>query len=182
MIVHTLFGILRRPGIILALARTRSTAASISSAVSSGGPSLSSQGVASSAGSCRNNWSAILTTPPVPFARLLGGGGSDLFHYDFPLHLATQLHPPALFTFPDGSFQVPSSLLVLVSLLLCHFSASCSLVLLAQLIGFRFEMSYLLCPPLHFTSLPAWTLLWHCCVIGRSFGDIVSGLLELIRN
>ncbi len=34
---------------------------------------------------------------------------------------------------------------------------------------FRFKMGYLLRPPVHITSLPAWTLLWHCCVTGDSY-------------
>ncbi len=52
IMVHTLFSIPSGPGTFLALARTRSTTASISSAVNSGGPSSSSQGVAISAGTC----------------------------------------------------------------------------------------------------------------------------------
>ncbi len=48
--VHTMFGIPSGPGAFLALARTRSTTTSISSAVNSGGPSSSSRGVTTSAG------------------------------------------------------------------------------------------------------------------------------------
>ncbi len=76
------------------------------------------------------------------------------------------------FTFSDGNFQVPPSLLVLVSLQSCLFSTK-------RLIGFRFEMGYLLCPLVHIASLPAWTLPWHCCVTVRtSFCAAASALIS----
>ncbi len=60
--VRTLFGIPSGPGAILALARTWFTTASISSANNSGGPSLSSHCVTTSAGRCGNSWCMIVPT------------------------------------------------------------------------------------------------------------------------
>ncbi len=76
MMVHSpyIFGIPSGPGAFLTLVRTRSTATLISAAVNSGGPSSASQGVTTSAGSCGNSRSLILSTASSSIHSVGGGG------------------------------------------------------------------------------------------------------------